>query len=316
MTLTGRYWPRSLERLGAPAECLFEVEPGTKILAHCHWQPQPRRHPALVIVHGLEGSSASRYLLGTAEKAWVAGFNVLRMNQRNCGGTERLTPTLYNSGLSGDFCAVVRELAARDSLEEIFLAGFSMGGNLVLKAAGEFGAESGRGQPGAFRGVVAICPALDLAACADAIHARQNIVYERYFVRNLKNRYRLKVELFPEVFSVDGLDRVRSIREFDDLITAPQCGYGTAVHYYDRASAMHVLDRIRVPALVISAQDDPMVPYASVRKPALLANPHITLVAPEHGAHCAFISRRSGDERFWAEARIVEFCREQSALLA
>ena len=310
MTLAGRYWPRRLERLPQAVERLFQVAGDAQILAHCHWQPEPRRRPTMVIVHGLEGSSGSRYVLGTAEKAWVAGFNVVRMNQRNCGGTEHLTPTLYNSGRSGDFRAVVRELAERDGLREIFLSGFSMGGNLTLKAAGEFGEEHLE----AFRGVAVVCPALHLAACADAIHERRNIIYERYFVHNLKRRYRRKVELFPKVFPPNGLERVRSIREFDDVITAPLCGYGNAANYYDRASAMHVLGKICVPTLVIAAQDDPMVPCESVRQPALLANSQITLIAPEYGGHCAFISRDGGDERFWAESRLVEFCRKHSSL--
>jgi len=317
MTLAGRYWPRSLERLSAPVERYFEVEPGIRLLAHCHWQGDPAgpldaQRPAIVIVHGLEGSSASRYVLGTAEKAWLAGFHVVRMNQRNCGGTEALSPTLYNSGLSSDYRAVVRELAERDGLREIFLAGFSMGGNLVLKAAGEFGRETD--PPHAFAGVAAVCPALDLAACADAVHEPRNALYEHYFVRNLIQRYRDKVRLFPQHFALNGVGDVRSIREFDDVITAPYCGYGTAVNYYDRASAMHLLASIAVPALVITARDDTMVPYRSVRRPELLANRNITLLDPEHGGHCAFISRHGGrnspdrDERFWAECRIAEFC--------
>jgi predicted alpha/beta-fold hydrolase len=348
MTLAGRYWPRSLERLPAPVERYFEVEPGVRLLAHCHWQNagegsggmKPPLHegvvaegssrqgsdghdlaqkPVIVIVHGLEGSSASRNVLGTAEKAWVAGFHVVRMNQRNCGGTEALSPTLYNSGLSGDYRAIVRELADRDGLREIFLAGFSMGGNLVLKAAGEFGRDPAA--PAAFVGVAAVCPALDLAACADAIHEPRNALYEWYFVRNLIRRYRSKVELFPQNFALNGVGEVRSIREFDDVITAPYCGYGTAANYYDRASAMHVLGSIAVPALVITSQDDTMVPYRSVRRSELLANAHITFLDPEHGGHCAFISRRGGrgrpdaDERFWAESRIVEFCNQQSKLM-
>jgi predicted alpha/beta-fold hydrolase len=336
MTLAGRYWPRSLQRLPAPVERYFEVEPGVRLLGHCHWQnavtsdewrvaregtdrkPDSQR-PAMVIVHGLEGSSDSRYVLGTAEKAWIAGFHVVRMNQRNCGGTEALSPTLYNSGLSGDYRAVVRELAERDGLREIFLAGFSMGGNLVLKAAGEFGRDASA--PAAFAGVAAVCPALDLAACADAIHEPRNALYERYFVRNLVRRYRTKVKLFPQHFEMNGAGEVRSIREFDDVITAPYCGYGTAANYYDRASAMHLLSSIAVPALVITAQDDTMVPYRSVRRPELLANPRIRFLDPEHGGHCAFISRRGGrgtpdaDERFWAECRIVEFCTEHSKLM-
>jgi predicted alpha/beta-fold hydrolase len=315
MTLAGRYWPRSLTRLPAGVERYFEVEPGIRLLAHCHWQQDGARRPAIVIVHGLEGSSDSRYVLGTAEKAWVAGFHVVRMNQRNCGGTEALAPTLYNSGLSGDYRAVVRALAEAYELTEIFLAGFSMGGNLVLKAAGEFGREPA--PPAAFAGVAAVCPALDLAACVDAIHEPRNAFYERYFVRNLIKRYRYKVALFPQHFKLDGVDRVRTIRDFDDVITAPYCGYGNAVNYYDRASAKHVLDSIAVPVMVITAQDDPMVPHDSVRRPELLANPRATLLDPEHGGHCAFISRHGGgDERFWAECRIVEFCKEHSELLA
>ena len=330
MTLAGRFWPRSLERLPAPVERYFEVEPGIRLLAHCHWQagdgvasgewPAASEKPAIVIVHGLEGSSDSRYVLGTAEKAWVAGFHVLRMNQRNCGGTEALAPTLYNSGLSSDYRAVVRELAERDGLQEIFLAGFSMGGNLVLKAAGEFGRDASA--PAAFRGVATVCPALDLAACADAIHEPRNAFYERYFVRNLIRRYRKKVEIFPQHFALNGVGSVRSIREFDDVITAPLCGYGTAANYYHRASAMHLLGSIAVPALIITAQDDSLVPYRSVHRPELLANPRITLLAPEHGGHCAFISRHGGrdssdrDERFWAECRLVEFCAQHSRWMA
>jgi len=314
MTLAGRFWPRSLERLSPAVERYFEVEAGIRLLAHCHWQPQPAGRPTIVIVHGLEGSSDSRYVLGTAEKAWVAGFNVVRMNQRNCGGTEALAPTLYNSGLSGDYRAVVEQLASADGLREIFLAGFSMGGNLVLKAAGEMDRDGS--SPRAFAGVAGVCPSLDLAACVDAIHEPRNAFYERYFVRNLKRRYRRKVELFPQHFKLDGLDSLTTIREFDDVITAPYCGYGNAVNYYDRASAKHVLASIRVPALVITAQDDPMVPYASVRRGELLGNPGISLLDPPHGGHCAFISRYGGGhERFWAECRIVEFCKSQSKLL-
>jgi len=317
MTLAGRFWPRSLERLPLAVERYFEVEPGIRLLAHCHWQPEPASRPAIVIVHGLEGSSDSRYVLGTAEKAWVAGFNVVRMNQRNCGGTDALAPTLYNSGLSADYRAVVRELTAQDGLREVFLSGFSMGGNLVLKAAGELGAEpSSQGFGTAFAGVAAVCPAMDLAACVDAIHEPRNAFYERYFVRNLIKRYRRKVELFPQHFTLNGVESIRTIREFDDVITAPYCGYGNAVNYYDRASAKHVLRSIAVSALVITAQDDPLVPHASVRRAELLANSRITLLDPQHGGHCAFISRHGGgDERFWAECRVVEFCRRSSALL-
>jgi hypothetical protein len=291
-------------------ERLFEIAPDTKILGHCHWQAEPKKHPTLVLIHGLEGSSESLYMLGCAEKGVAAGFNVIRLNQRNCGGTERLTPTLYNSGLSGDYRAVVLELIARDALPEIFVAGFSMGGNLALKMAGEFA----DAPPAALRGVIGVCPAMDLALGADALDSPRNWLYRWNFVRSLKDRYRRKAALFPERYSLDGLDRVRTIREFDDVITAPHCGYRDADDYYFRASALRVVERIRVPTLILIALDDPIVPFAPFRDPAITGNSNITVVAPEAGGHCGFVSRHSGDERFWAEARVVEFCQQQSSL--
>ncbi len=311
MTLVAGYWPRRLERLSRPTERLFEVEPGTRLLARCHWQAEPQRHPTIVLVHGLEGSSESRYMLGTADKAFRAGFNALRLNQRNCGGTERLTPTLYNSGLSGDYRAVLAELvdpSGRDALPEVFIAGYSMGGNLVLKMAGELGSQA----PPQLRGVCAVNPGLDLAACADAIARPQDFLYEWNFLHGLKHRLRCKARLFPARYPLDGLERVRTLREFDNAITAPAFGYRDADDYYYRASALRVVGAIRVPTLILAAQDDPFIPFASFRDPAIAANPQIALVAPQSGGHCAFISRFAGDERFWAEARVVEFCRKHS----
>jgi uncharacterized protein len=313
MTVAAPYWPRRLERLSRPTERLFEVEPGTRLLARCHWQAEPQRHPTIVLVHGLEGSGESRYMLGTADKAFRAGFNALRLNQRNCGGTERLTPTLYNSGLSGDYRAVLAELvnpSGRDALPEVFFVGYSMGGNLVLKMAGELGSQA----PPQLRAVCAVNPGLDLAACADAIARPQNFLYEWNFLHGLKRRLRRKARLFPACYPLDGLERVRTLREFDNAITAPAFGYRDADDYYYRASALRVVGAIYVPTLILAAQDDPFIPFASFRDPAIAANPQIAFVAPQSGGHCAFISRFAGDERFWAEARVVEFCRKHSKL--
>jgi predicted alpha/beta-fold hydrolase len=308
MTLAGALLPRRFPRLPQPQERLFAIEPGTQLLAKCHWQPEPAESPTLVLVHGLEGSSESAGICGVAEKAWVSGFNVIRVNQRNRGGTERLTRTLYNSGLSGDFAAVLRELVDADKLPEVFFGGSSQGGNLVLKMAGELGSAA----PVELRGVVTVCPALDLAACADALAAPGNGLYEWHFVRSLRASMRRKAALFPGAFRLDGLDHVRTVREFDDLITAPYFGYRDASDYYAQASAARVVDRTAVPTLIITAQDDPFVPYSSFAFPGLTLNPYIQFVAPEHGGHCAFVSSSAGWERYWAEARVIEFCLEHS----
>jgi uncharacterized protein len=313
MTIASNFWKRPVPLLGLTVTRWFETEPGTKIRGECHWQTNPQQHPTVVVLHGLEGSCDSGYVRGTAEKAWVAGFNVVRLNQRNCGGTEKMTNTLYHSGLSGDILAVVTELIDQDGMPEIFAVGFSMGGNLVLKMAGELGADA----PDELRAVAAVAPALDLAACADALAEPRNFIYERHFVRRLKRRMRLKASLFPELFpmaKMEGFEGVRSVRDFDEVVTARFCDFRDASDYYARSSAAVVAAAIRLPTLIITSKDDPFVPFGPFESAAIRNNPNITLIATEHGGHCAFISQESGAERFWAEARIVEFCRSKSLL--
>jgi uncharacterized protein len=304
MTIAAAYW---LRRFALPKaeQRLFRVAEDSQLLGACHWQEGKRKDvPVIAIVHGLEGSCDSNYVLGIAEKAYQHGFHVVRLNQRSCGGTERLTPTLYNSAMSGDYRAVLEELAKSDGFTQIFFAGYSMGGNLVTKMAGEYG----NAAPRALRGVCTICPAIDLAASADALGKRENYFYQRWFVKGLMARYARKVALFPQIYSRDGLGRIRSVREFDDAITAPCFGYRDAQEYYEAAGARKVVARVCVPMLMITAQDDPFVPYESFLAALVEENPAIRFVAPERGGHCGFISRHGGVERFWAEARVVEFC--------
>ncbi|HEX5706417.1 MAG TPA: alpha/beta fold hydrolase, partial [Pyrinomonadaceae bacterium] len=188
-------WPRRLRMLREYLDAerrLFEVEPGVRLLAHCRWQKRREDAPTLILVHGLEGSATAVYMLGTARMAFRAGFNFVRLNVRNCGGTEHLTPTLYHSGMSGDLRRVVGELVESEGLKSVFLAGFSMGGNLVLKLAGELGDDA----PDVLRGVAAVSPSLDLAACADAIERRENRLYQWSFVRSLRRHVKRKNRLY------------------------------------------------------------------------------------------------------------------------
>lgn len=311
MTIAANFWRRRFPDLLEPAWRTFEVEPGSRVRAACHWQKERQERPTLVLLHGLEGSCDSGYILGTAEKAFVAGFNVVRLNQRNCGGTDELTPTLYHSGLSGDIRAVLLELIGADRLPEVFAGGYSMGGNLVLKMAGEFGETA----PPEIRAFVAVAPALDLAACAGALDARANFLYERHFVRRLKRHIRVKARLFPELYPIDGLRNIGSVRDFDEVITARFCGFESADDYYARSSALRVVAGIRRPTLILTAKDDPFIPFASFGDAAIGGNSSITLVATEYGGHCAFISR-DRQNRFWAEAQIVDYCRRKSKICA
>lgn len=306
-TVGASFVPRKFA-LRSGEERLFRVDSQTQLKGICHWQEG--KHPGLpvlVILHGLEGSSDSNYSRGIADKALQHEFHAVRMNQRNCGGTERLTPTLYNSGLSGDYLAVLTELL-RDGFEKIFFVGYSMGGNLVTKMAGELGQSA----PKELRGVAAVCPALDLSACADALEKRENYLYQRHFVRNLMARYRRKARLFPDRYSRDGHGPIRTVRAFDDAITAPHFGYQDAEEYYQAAGAKKVIANVRVPLLLITAQDDPFVPFESFQRARVGENPCVEFVAPEHGGHCGFVSRWSGAERFWAEQRIVEFVQREA----
>jgi len=304
MTIAAAFVPRHFD-IPPAEERLFQVDPESRILGHCHWQPGNRKDsPVIVIVHGLEGSSDSNYMRGIAEKAFHRGFHAVRLNQRNCGGTEALTPTLYNSGMSADYRAVLEELSNVDGLQQIFFAGYSMGGNLVTKMAGEIGAAV----PPALRGVCTVCPAIDLAACADALERWDNYAYQCRFVTGLMSRYARKQQLFPQRYKLNGLRPIRTVRQFDDFITAPCFGYRDAQDYYDHVGAKRVTSQVRVPFLFIAAQDDPFVPYSCFLAAKINENSAMRFVAPKHGGHCGFISNQSGPERFWAEQRVVDFC--------
>ncbi len=292
----------------APEERLIEVAPGVKVLCHCHWQADRAHALTIIVVHGLEGSSESQYMLGITEKALDAGMNVIRYNQRNCGGTDALAPVLYHSGLSNDVAAVAREVIARDGVSRLALVGFSMGGNIVLKLAGEWGAQL----PPELRAVAVCCPAIDLSISADTLHEPSNRIYERYFLWALRRRMLQKARLFPDHFDVSRLRGIRSLREFDDKVTAHYCGFTGVDDYYDRASAAHVVDRIAVPTLLLYAANDPFIRITSETRRKIASNPNITFIETSDGGHCAFVGdRNGGDEHhndgYWAESEIVNF---------
>ena len=313
MTIFPRLWPRGHLLKGLPSQArLFAVAPQTQLLGYCHWQRDPKQHGTVILVHGLEGCSESHYMHGIARKAWLAGFNVIRLNQRNCGGTEHLTSTLYHSGLSQDIRAVVAELSTHDGLDAIWAVGYSMGGNLILKMAGEV-----RSDLSVLQGILTVCPNIDPAACVSALERPTNWAYQRYFLKRLKDRLRRKAALFPGKFDDSRLARIRTLREFDEIYTAPDGGYKNADDYYDRAGARHVLADIQVPTVIITAQDDPFIPYHMFECAAIKANPRIRLWAPRHGGHCGFIQRpRTGEDFYWVENRLVESMVNQARSLA
>ncbi len=295
----------------APAR---EHQMASQVLCECHWQPDPDRHtrPTVILVHGLEGSSRSQYVVGNSTKLFRAGCNVIRMNMRTCGGTERLSPTLYHSGMSGDVGAVLRHFLHTEHLQAVALIGYSMGGNLVLKLAGELGEAA----PPALRAVVGVSPAIDLCESADALHQPSNRFYERRFVRALLKRFRRKAFLFPRAFDSERTEGIASIRDFDEHITALYAGFRDADDYYFRSSAARVLDRICVSTLLIHACDDPFVRITAKTRAIIAGNPDITLLETLHGGHCAFLAQpepANGDDGYWAEHTALRFVLEHTA---
>jgi hypothetical protein len=241
---------------------------------------------------------------GIATKAFASGMNVIRLNQRNCGNTERLSAGLFHSGLTDDAKFVIGELTEVDSISAIAVAGYSLGGNLALKLAGEYADDP----PSALRAVAAVSPILEISPCVRALERPGNFLYQWNFVRDLKARMRRKDQYWPGKYDLARLRFVRTVRQFDEVYTAPHFGFKDAEDYYHRASAMRVVDRIRVPALIITAEDDPFVPAAPFRDPKVTGNPHITVKISGCGGHCGFVGSRNGEnDGYWAEDQIVQF---------
>lgn len=303
-TIASFLLPRQIA-LPKSEELLVEVEPGIHVLCHCHWQQNRKASLTVIVVHGLEGSTESNYMRGIAEKGLAAGMNVVLMNQRTCGGTDHLAPTLYHSGRSGDVMAIANALIENEGISRFGLCGFSMGGNIVLKTAGEWGADG----PHEFCAVAAVCPAMDLAASADALHHPENRLYEQYFLWKLKARMRNKARCFPGQYDLSRLRGLKSLRDFDDKVTAYYSGFAGASDYYSRAAAANVVGEIAVPAYILYARNDPFIRVTEGTRRKVESNRNITFVETEDGGHCAFIGEPNGSDGHFAEQAIVDFFR-------
>jgi predicted alpha/beta-fold hydrolase len=302
MTLYAWARRRSFPGLPRAERRLFRVSDDTQVAADCFFQPDRSQRPLLLALHGLESSSDAHYMRGLASQAYRRGWSAVLLNQRNCGGTEHLTPRLYHSGLTADPLAVLRELVQADGIKDVGVVGYSLGGNVTMKLAGELGAAGAL----PVRAVVAVSPTIDLELCVRAIENRANFAYQWNFIRNLRGRMRRKALAWPGAFDLKPLGGIWTIRRFDDVYTAPHHGFAGASDYYYKASAMRVIDRIRIPALILSAEDDPFVPGRQFREPPVTGNPHVVARVERFGGHCGFIAGSAGDE-YWAESSAANF---------
>lgn len=273
----------------------LDTEPGVRIFIERQTPDLPIRGQ-LVLLHGLEGSSKAGYIRSLSHVALSQGIEVFRCNMRGCGNTETLARSLYHAGLTFD---TKHLLGLIDG--PAVAVGFSLGANVMFRMAGEFGGHA----PPSLAGVVAVSVPADLAACVRRMREPSNRLYERRFVSRLKWAMARRVAAHPDLFSLDGLDRIQTIWDFDERYTGPFFGFGGADNYYATQSALNYVDHVRVPTLVIQAQDDPMIPFDAFHLPAWKANRSIELLAPRHGGHLGFLSRRG--YRFWLDHVIVDW---------
>jgi len=296
-TIASHFWPRPEDRRYPVSSRLYRTEPEVQVLVTSQ-RPGARCRGDIVMVHGLEGSAEGGYIRSLAAAALGRGYAAHTFHMRTCGGTEHLCRTLYHAGLTSDLRAVLEEFK-REERGPVYLSGFSLGGNVVLKLAGELG----EGARGLFRGVCAVSTPLDLGACASRLSQPANRLYERRFVRRMRNRLRATGR-----YGAADFRGLRTVRDIDDRITAPSFGFGTADNYYGTQSALGFLSQIRQPALLIQSRDDPLAPFDVFETDAVRSNGHIRVLATEHGGHLGFLGRRP--HRFWLDEAILEWVAE------
>lgn len=321
-TIIGEVAPRKLAARhdawrAACQEVLFELSDGDRMQAFVHLRPDDpeRRRPVVLQLHGLEGHAGSHYQVGLSAKAFAAGFHSVRLNFRNCGDTEHLARKLYTGHGIGDVLDVLAQLRAEWGFQTLYLTGVSLGANLLLRLL----ADAGDQPPAGLEGAVAVSPPIEMEAVGEAFRHGLNWGYEQFFLKSLKRKLERKVRLSPggQEFApvVAMLASIKTLRQFDDLVTAPCNGYVDARDYYTRASSGDDLHRIAVPTLIVHAQDDPFLPYGmyAPRMEAIRSNSHLTALFPEHGGHVGFLSRPGAprrepwmDER-WAENEAIAY---------
>ena len=302
LTILGNFWPREYDFGPYRTNRLhFRTDPDTQVLIVTHTPANAIGE--VVLMHGLEGTADSGYMRSMAWRCLQAGFTAHCFHMRTCGGTEKLCKTLYHAGLTSDLRAFLEHRRRDNGGIPVFVIGFSLGGNVALKLAGELG------ETDLLHGVVAISTPIDLAVCVQRLKKLDNFVYERRFVKRMQDRLAATGR-----YTLKEMARWRTIYDLDDHVTAPSFGFRGADHYYATQSSCNFLHAIRVPALFIQAQDDTFVPFEIFSHAAFQSNPHLRLLATRHGGHIGFLSRTG--QRFWETEAAVEFLASQVPAVA
>lgn len=261
--------------------------------------------PLVVVLHGLEGGPDSTYVLEMHRALAREGLASVTLSLRSCSGEPNRLPRMYHSGETGDLSLVLATLRLRDPHRRIGAMGFSLGGNMLLKYLGECGRD-GQG-PAVPAAAAAVSVPFDLAAGLAKLERGASRIYHRYLLRKLVRKARSKAEILRDHTDLEALLAVRSIRVFDDLLTAPLHGFRDAADYYARCSSRQFLASIRVPTLLVHARDDPFVPAVAIPRHEVASNPFLEACFTPSGGHVGFVTGPPWRPRFWAERTVAAF---------
>lgn len=275
--------------------------PNDIIEGDCYWQKNRKKKPIIILVHGIGGSSKSNYILRLIKKAIYNNYNVVALNLRSCGGTEKLSKRLYNAGDSKDLHKVVRSLD-KIGFNKIFIIGISLGGNICLKFAGEI-----KIKIKSLLGIAVISPLIDLDIAQKTIdYNKGNIFYRKKILNSMKKIIIKKYKFFPQ-YDINELDIINTIREFDQAYHIELGEFKSISQYYDNASSIRFAKKINIPTLIIHSKDDPIIPVNEVID-IINKNKNIIGLIPKYGGHAGFIGNKNiNEDGYWAENRIIEF---------
>ena len=279
---------------------VYETEPDVRVLIHSQ-RPTEIPQGELILVHGLEGSSASGYARSMVHAALERGWVTHRFNMRGCGGAaDDLAVTGYHAGQTSDLLAFLR-----DAPQGQFFADFPDRILAGRKCGPETGRRARRERPGAIDRGLRRVDAHRPGGVRRGAGPAENFIYQNRFLDRLKDRIRRKNRLSPDVYTLEHLPKIKTIEDFDDHYTARLFGFGTAANYFRTQSSNQFLERIRVPTLLVQSKDDPLIPFRVFDHPAIGSNPYLTLLAVEHGGHLGFLSR--GKARFWLDGTVLDW---------
>lgn len=260
----------------------------------------------VLVLHGLEGDSHRKYVKGMVQLFNQQGYDVAGMNFRGCSGEPNKALRFYHSGETGDLGAVVQHIAASKKYKALYLLGFSLGGNVLLKYTGEQGANINP----LVHAAVAISVPIDLANSAIELEKKHNAIYMQRFIRSLGAKLKAKQLLYPDAINLDGYENITTFRQFDDRYTAPLHGFPDADTYWHQSSSIRVLDRVAIPTLLINAQDDSFLGPKCYPYEIAAHHPLLYLETPRYGGHVGFVN--FGGSSYWSERRALDFIRSHA----